>query len=51
MENENWKEVLFVVYCPKCKHAFKSSSDEPCDECLATGGRLNSHKPVMFEEG
>ena len=44
------KEVYFDQYCPKCKHAKSEEEKEPCDECLAIGGRIDSHKPEYFEE-
>lgn len=49
MYNE-YKEVYFDKYCPKCKHFSKSMTDDPCNECLSEPTNLYSHKPVRFEE-
>lgn len=46
----DYKEVYFKQYCPKCKHADKNEYDKPCDECLYEPINLHSHKPVKFEE-
>lgn len=45
------KEVYFDEYCPKCVHNDKREDEEPCDDCLAHGYNIHSHKPVRFEEG
>lgn len=50
MEFENWKEVYFHEYCSKCKHKDVSETKNPCNECLTEGVRLNTHKPLNFEE-
>lgn len=50
MESYNNKEVYFHEYCPKCKHRKKDESDDICNECLAQGYNINSHKPIKFEE-
>lgn len=42
MESENWKEVDFHTYCPKCKYRCKSSIEDPCNECLTEGARINT---------
>lgn len=44
------KEVLFSMYCPKCRHAKCADSENPCDECLANPVNQNSHKPIFFKE-
>lgn len=35
MEPENWKEVDFKTYCPKCKYEKTEETKDPCNECLA----------------
>lgn len=47
---ETEKFVQFFEYCPKCKHEMKAESEEPCYECISTSVRINSHKPIRFEE-
>ena len=44
------KEVLFYVYCKKCKYASKSESEDPCWDCLNQPVNTDSHKPEYFEE-
>lgn len=46
----NTKEVYFDVYCSKCQHKDTNETEEPCNECLAQGFNLDSHKPVYFKE-
>lgn len=46
----NTKEVYFDLYCSKCKHKDTNETEEPCNECLAQGFNLDSHKPVYFKE-
>lgn len=50
--DEDYQEVYFDEYCPKCKHVDvdDTKSGEPCDECLDNPMNLYSHKPVNFEE-
>ena len=53
MEN-NTKEVRYDEYCASCKH-FKDNEqvyeyDGPCNECLNTPVRLNSSRPLKWEE-
>ena len=47
---QNYKEVNFASYCPKCKHINVLETDDPCNECLACGARLNTKKPLNFKE-
>ena len=44
------KEVLYYVYCKKCKYASKSEAEDPCWDCLNQPVNTDSHKPVYFEE-
>lgn len=50
MESENWKEVDFHTYCPKCKYRCKSSIEDPCNKCLTKEARINTRKPLRFKE-
>lgn len=50
MESENWKEVDFKTYCPKCKYKKLEETKDPCNECLAEGAILNTKKPLRFKE-
>lgn len=42
MESENWKEVDFKTYCPKCKYKKLEETKDPCNECLTEGARVNT---------
>ena len=44
------KEVDFAAYCQKCENKKLSESESPCDECLDTPARQDSHKPLYFKE-
>lgn len=50
MEIENWKEVDFKTYCPKCKYKKLEETEDPCNECLTEGARVNTKKPLRFKE-
>ena len=47
---DNTKEVFFNVYCSKCVYKDTEETDDPCNDCLAMGYNLDSHKPVRFKE-
>ena len=47
---DSTKFVNFKKYCPLCKWADKSSTADPCNECLETGGREGTEKPVNWED-
>lgn len=47
---DNYKEVLFDLYCQKCKYVKLDESEDPCHECLHNTVNLYSHVPVKFEE-
>lgn len=47
---EQFKEVFFDEYCPKCKHSDRAEEDNPCFDCLDYPVNSYSHKPVNFEE-
>lgn len=42
--------VDFFNHCKKCVHKSKDESEEPCATCLSTPERINSRKPIQFEE-
>lgn len=46
----NQKEVRFDVYCKTCEHKDDPETEDPCSECLETGARENSHKPINYIE-
>ena len=41
--------VDFKKYCKLCKYETLDEVKDPCNECLAHGGNLNSQKPLYFE--
>lgn len=43
------KLVDFYIWCPSCKHYTKLGTEEPCNECLETPAREDSHKPEKWE--
>lgn len=47
---QNYKEVDFATYCPKCKNFKVLETEDPCNECLTHGAMLNSRKPLNFKE-
>ena len=47
MDNE--KMVFFDKYCTSCKHEAVNEEDDPCDECLRSYAKENSHKPLKWE--
>jgi len=48
--NTGTKFVEFNKYCSKCKNKDKSSTAEPCNECLSVPAREGTVKPVKFKE-
>lgn len=50
MNDNEYKEVYFHMYCQKCKHWELDQNQSPCFECLEDPVNAYSHKPVMFEE-
>ena len=49
--NENeFKEVRFDIYCAKCKHAGTLECQDPCNDCLDWPAREQTEKPLFFEE-
>ena len=47
---DNYKFVAFEKYCPKCEYEKRSSVQDPCNNCLATGAREGTEKPTEFKE-
>lgn len=50
MQYDN-KEVHFNEYCKMCKHQALREDKDPCHDCLSTPTNVNSHKPILFENG
>lgn len=48
---DNYLEVFFDEYCPKCKYRDLDERLDPCNECLEFGSCSNSHEPFNYEEG
>ena len=48
--DENLKEVVFHVYCKKCKHMRLKGWEEPCNSCLEIPAREGTVVPENFEE-
>ena len=46
---ENHKEVRFDIWCDKCVHSSLNEKFDPCNDCLAEGGREGTVKPLYFE--
>lgn len=44
------REVYFYEYCPKCQYSDIEDFEDPCNDCLGTPNRINSHKPINFKE-
>ena len=49
MDN-NFKEVAFALYCPRCKCKELEGFKPPCNECLEVPMRAGTSKPEKFEE-
>lgn len=48
--NTGMKFVEFDKFCQKCMNKDKSSTAEPCNECLTVPAREGTRKPIKFEE-
>lgn len=44
------KFVEFDKYCKTCQHSKKKEHEDPCFDCLAEPARLETHKPLKYEE-
>lgn len=44
------KEVWFNIWCQKCAHGKKEETEDPCNECLAKGWNIETHKPINYKE-
>ena len=44
------KEVYFEQYCKTCTNKDVKETEDPCNECLTTGSRPESHKPAKYVE-
>lgn len=47
---DQYKIVLFDLWCPKCKYRDKKEEQEPCNECLEQPVNLDSTKPINWKE-
>lgn len=47
---DTFKIVHFDEYCPKCVHIDKHGYEEPCNTCLECGARIETSRPVNFED-
>lgn len=43
------KFINFEHYCRLCESEPFESTEEPCDECLGTPVRPDSHTPINFK--
>lgn len=48
--NDEYREVIFDTYCPKCKYRLYPEESDICTECLAEPMNQESQKPVNFKE-
>ena len=48
--DQDYREVDFAIYCPKCEHEKKKEREEPCASCLARAFNYYTSKPVLFEK-
>ena len=47
--NDEYREVNFYQYCPKCRYHKRPDEAEPCAECLDEPYNKESTKPVNFK--
>lgn len=47
--NTKVKFINFEDYCRLCESEPFESTEEPCDECLGTPVRPDSHTPINFK--
>ena len=47
---EDYKEVYFREYCPRCRFKNRLEEQVPCCDCLETPFNYASHKPEKFQE-
>ena len=46
---DNMMEVAFDIICKLCKFKDVPETNDPCNECLDTGWRESTRKPIMFD--
>lgn len=44
------KEVRYDLYCNRCQYETYKEGEDPCDECLSTPCRQDSHRPINWKE-
>ncbi|MDT3386451.1 MAG: hypothetical protein LIR46_01585 [Bacteroidota bacterium] len=49
-DNSNTKFVAFDKYCDKCEFHDKDPAHDPCNDCLAVGGREGTDVPINYKE-
>lgn len=49
VNNTYSKEVEFSAYCKKCKYSELDGWKDPCNDCLAVGGRIGTKVPEKFK--
>ena len=49
-QSDSTKFVAFDQYCPTCKYSETSATHDPCNDCLAIGGRDGTDKPEYYKE-
>lgn len=45
----DYKEVYYCAYCPKCEHFCVPETENPCNQCMTEFTNLHSHKPINFK--
>lgn len=50
MDYNDFDIVNFAEYCKKCKYRDLKEAKDPCNECLEVPVRLNSEKPICYQE-
>lgn len=46
----DFKEVQFDQYCKICEYGEREERMDPCNECLETGMREETSKPMFYKE-
>lgn len=50
--SENYKEVNFNYFCPRCQYQKDEESDpyKKCNDCLSVPARLYSTRPINYRK-
>lgn len=46
---ENITKEVFFTFCETCAHKDRLEDKLPCNECLNTFYRADSHRPIFYE--